>query len=318
MSSIAGALPRLARIPVPKLPPVLPKVKAGIHKVASLIPKLSSVPDGAMRLVDDHRAPGLELSDDGLDHIKQWEALRTHAYLDSVGVWTIGYGHTRTARKGMTISEAKAEQLLERDVAWAEAAVSKYVNVPITQNQYDALVSLCFNIGATAFRKSTLVRELNKKNYEAVPSQLMRWKHGGGRVIKGLVNRRMSEVALWNEADVKVTAPAPQDEPAEARVGKVETKPHSGPVQTTRRSWTIKGALALIAALVLDVYNWIIGGFGDAVSAAGDLRRNVGPVDGLIDLAAQNANFIIWALLGVGAVIVISRRYHAGWVGKVG
>ncbi|MFW6028579.1 MAG: lysozyme [bacterium] len=319
MTLIAGALPRLPRISMPKFPSLLPKVKAGFHKVAGLIPKLSAAPAGAMKLTDDARAPGMELSDAGLDHIKQWESLRTVAYQDTGGVWTIGYGHTRTARKGMTITEAKAEKLLERDVAWAEAAVSRYVKVPLRQCQFDALVSFCFNVGATAFRKSTLVKELNKGNYDAVPTQLMRWKHDNGKVIQGLINRRVSEVALWNEAEVKVAAPQPksESEPVE-RPGKVGSKPHNGPIKTVKDSWTIRGALAVIAAVVLDIYNWIVGGFDDVVAAMGDLRENVGPIDGLMTLAADNVQVIVWALIITGSLVAISRRLHAGWVQKEG
>jgi len=130
-------------------------------------------------------------------HIKKWEGLRLRAYTDVVGVWTIGYGHTKTAKPGMVITEKEAERLLRWDLDWAEEAVRDHVKVDITQPQFDALVSFTYNVGAGAFRGSTLLRKLNAGDHEGAAQEFKRWNKGGGRVIQGLVNRRADEERLF-------------------------------------------------------------------------------------------------------------------------
>lgn len=140
-----------------------------------------------------------------VDHVKKWEGLRLKAYLDVVGVWTIGYGHTKTAKPGMVITEKEAERLLREDLAWAEKAVVNGVKVTITQPMFDAMVSLCFNIGAGAFARSTLLRELNAGDIEGAAQQFRVWvkgtdpKTGKKITIRGLVNRRADEEALFRK-----------------------------------------------------------------------------------------------------------------------
>ena len=140
---------------------------------------------------------GMSLSQSGLNLIKSHEGLRTTAYQDPVGVWTIGYGHTGTAKPGQKITEAQAEQLLRQDVGWAQDAVRKNVKVPLTQGQFDALVSFTFNLGAGALGRSTLLKKLNAGNYDAVPGELARWNKNDGKVMAGLTNRRAAEAGLW-------------------------------------------------------------------------------------------------------------------------
>jgi lysozyme len=144
----------------------------------------------------------MRLSKSGRDLIKRHEGLSLDAYVDPVGVWTIGYGHTgAAARKGNGITRQQADQLLTLDVRDAEAAVTRLVKVPLSQGQVDALVSFVFNIGASAFERSTLLRELNARNYAAVPGQLRRWVYGtvGGQkaILPGLVRRRSDEAVIW-------------------------------------------------------------------------------------------------------------------------
>jgi len=139
----------------------------------------------------------MQISDAGLELIKRWEGLRLQSYRDAVGVWTIGYGHTHTAGPGQWISPEKAEDLLRRDVAWAERAVRDFVRVPLAQNQFDALVSFVFNVGTGAFQRSTLLRLLNRGRYGAVRAQLMRWINAGGRPLRGLVRRREAEADMF-------------------------------------------------------------------------------------------------------------------------
>jgi lysozyme len=140
----------------------------------------------------------MKTSAGGIALIKQWEGLKLEAYLCPAGVWTIGYGHTgKAAREGSRIIPAHAELLLKQDLRKFEAAINEAVEVPLEQHQFDALVSLVYNIGIGAFQKSTLLRVLNAGNYDAVPEQFMRWNKAGKRVLAGLVNRRAAEVGLW-------------------------------------------------------------------------------------------------------------------------
>lgn len=139
---------------------------------------------------------GMKIRNIGI--IKKHEGLRLEAYLPTPNdVWTIGYGHTHTAKQGMKITEPQAEELLRRDIAWAENAVNKSAVVPLTQNQFDALVSFVFNVGEGAFGSSTLLRMLNAKDYEGAANQLLRWNKQKGRVLNGLTKRREEERKLF-------------------------------------------------------------------------------------------------------------------------
>jgi lysozyme len=136
----------------------------------------------------------------GLALVKAYEGLRLEAYQDSCGIWTIGYGHTACVKAGDSISAERAEVLLEMDVMAAERAVARLVKVPLSDNQFSALVSFVFNEGEGAFVKSTLLRKLNEGGYGLVPTCLKSWIFDNGRVEPGLVKRRAAEAALWSMA----------------------------------------------------------------------------------------------------------------------
>lgn len=127
------------------------------------------------------------------DLIKKWEGLRLQSYQDTGGVWTIGWGHTGTARPNQSISKAEAQRLFESDIAWAEKAVDTRVTVPLNQNQFDALVSFVFNVGESQFKRSTLLRVLNQGDYQEAADQFLRWVYDNGEFIQGLKNRRVHE-----------------------------------------------------------------------------------------------------------------------------
>lgn len=134
----------------------------------------------------------------GLAHLKQWEGLKLTPYKDSAGLWTIGYGHLlKPGEWWDSITEAKASELLADDVGTAEDAVNSLVKVPLSQPQFDALVSFVYNVGVGAFRRSTLLKRLNAGDYAGAAAQLPLWRKAGGQVIQGLVNRRAAEVALF-------------------------------------------------------------------------------------------------------------------------
>lgn len=133
----------------------------------------------------------------GLDLIENAEGLHLTAYQDDVGVWTIGYGHTRGVRPGMVITAADAQAYLRSDLNVAERAVNTLVTVDITQNQFDALVDFTFNLGAGDLAGSTLLRRLNDGDYDGAANEFGLWIHAGGKVEPGLVKRRNAEKALF-------------------------------------------------------------------------------------------------------------------------
>lgn len=139
----------------------------------------------------------MSISPAGIALIQAHEGLRLTAYRDSGGVWTIGYGSTGGVRRGMTITRDQAVLRLYHDLDTAEAAVNNRVTVPLSQPQFDALVSLVFNIGGGAFRKSTLLQKLNVGDSAGAANEFMRWVKAKGRVLGGLVTRRAAERALF-------------------------------------------------------------------------------------------------------------------------
>ena len=139
----------------------------------------------------------LKISQTGIDLIKRFEGCVLTAYQCPAGIWTIGYGHTRTAYKGQKISLKTAEKLLEEDIKIFENGVNKAVSVSLTQNQFDALVSFSFNCGLTALKNSTLLKKLNKKDYIGAANEFPRWNKSKGRVLTGLVRRREEEKELF-------------------------------------------------------------------------------------------------------------------------
>ena len=131
----------------------------------------------------------------GLALVKQWDGLKTKAYRDITGIWTVGYGHTSSAdapmvTSNMVITEAEAEAILRADLAEFEERVSRLVKVPLTENQHTVLVSFDFDTGE--LHSSTLLKKLNK-GYDGVPAELMKWVNAGGKRVKGLVSRRSVE-----------------------------------------------------------------------------------------------------------------------------
>jgi lysozyme len=135
--------------------------------------------------------------------IKSFEGFRAIAYICPAGVPTIGYGTTRIngsrVKEGMKITSDEAEVFLEQDLKVFEDAINHNVLVEINQNQFDALVSFVYNVGIANFKKSTLLKKLNKGDYEEASNQLLRWTRAGGKVLNGLVRRREAEKELFLE-----------------------------------------------------------------------------------------------------------------------
>ena len=141
------------------------------------------------------------INEAGKNLIRSFEGLELTAYQDSVGVWTIGFGHTRGVKEGQTITEAEAERLLDEDLAGFEKGVESLVKVPLTDNQFAALVSFAFNLGLGNLRSSTLLKKLNAGKYGEAAEEILRWSRAGGIVLRGLVKRRAMERALFLKPD---------------------------------------------------------------------------------------------------------------------
>ena len=133
----------------------------------------------------------------GLDLIKSFEGLRLKAYKDAVGVWTIGYGHIKTATPGMVISGPEAEALLRGDLEEAQGAVERLVKQSLTDNEYAALVSFVFNLGSGNLSRSTLLKKLNAGDRKGAADQFLVWNKAGGKVLAGLTRRRQAERSLF-------------------------------------------------------------------------------------------------------------------------
>ncbi|QEL55519.1 lysozyme [Chromobacterium paludis] len=143
----------------------------------------------------------MQTSANGVNMIKQFEGLKLAAYQDSVGVWTIGYGHTGPdVKPGLTISNDQAEQLLRQDLVRFEQGVGNLVKTPINQNQFDALISFSYNLGLGNLQSSTLLRLLNQGDYQGAARQFPLWDKAGGKAVLGLLSRRQAEQALFKEA----------------------------------------------------------------------------------------------------------------------
>lgn len=175
----------------------------------------------------------MKIAPSGVALIKRFEGCRLSAYLCPAGVWTIGYGHTSAAgapvvTPSLTITLQEAEDILRCDLVKYEGGVNKFVKVPLTSNQFDALVSFAFNCGLGALAKSTLLKRVNAGEFDRVPAELMKWTKANGRSLPGLVARRRAECALWrglpdridpDQARIKPETPKPPKSMAKSREG---------------------------------------------------------------------------------------------------
>jgi len=142
--------------------------------------------------------------------IRTFEGLSLQAYLDPVGIWTIGYGHTSAAgppkvTRGLKLTAVQCAKILSNDIVKYEAAVERLVTVPLSGNQFGALVSLCYNIGPGAFARSTVRRRINGRNYAGAADAFHMWVRGAVKgksvVLPGLVKRRTAESKLFLTPD---------------------------------------------------------------------------------------------------------------------
>lgn len=140
----------------------------------------------------------MNIGERGIKLIKEFEQCRLRAYKPTPeDVWTCGWGSTEGVTEDTVWSQEEADEAFLKDVARFEKCVNEAVTVPMTQNEFDACVSLAFNIGCAAFRKSTLVRKLNDSDYDGAALEFRRWDKQAGRVLAGLTRRRLAEERLF-------------------------------------------------------------------------------------------------------------------------
>lgn len=141
---------------------------------------------------------GLNISQGGIDLVKSFELCRLHAFKPTPNdVWTIGWGRTRGVKEGDFCTQEQADQWLLEDLGDAENCVNKLVTVPMTQGEFDALVSFAYNLGCMALRGSTLLRKLNASDYDGAAEEFKKWNHQGKEVLAGLTKRRTAEQELF-------------------------------------------------------------------------------------------------------------------------
>ncbi|HZT14963.1 MAG TPA: lysozyme [Gaiellaceae bacterium] len=149
-----------------------------------------------------------KVSSAGLHAVEGFEGWRNHPYTDNLGNATIGFGHLlhrgpvtpADVDKWRTITRAQGQRILTRDMANAVNAVKKLVKVPLTQAQFDALVSFTFNIGSAGLADSEALKDLNARHYGRVPADMLHWDHdSAGNVVEGLYNRRKAEGEMFSK-----------------------------------------------------------------------------------------------------------------------
>lgn len=249
------------------------------------------------------------MSEKGLALVKSFEGCYLEAYLCPAKVWTIGYGHTGTVEKGQTITKDEAERLLIKDLAWAENVVERHVKVELSAYQFDALTSFVFNVGEGAFKGSTLLRELNRGNYDAVPRQLLRWNKAGKpkKTLKGLTRRRMAEAALWSEIPLPVQPDAAETpEPMPQAVC-----PSTPPVTALVKSRTIWGG-GLIG--VASAGEWIL---GTATQASQKTSESLSGTSALLEHVGAGKSTMVLVIVLAAVAVVIAARVQ-DWTGGRG
>lgn len=164
----------------------------------------------------------MKTSSFGLSFIASWEGEILHVYADVVGIPTIGIGHVVLPGEDFSkgITHEQAIELLRKDVAKFEEAIEKYVKVPLNQNQYDALISLVFNVGSGVLQesRSTLAKKLNAGDYAGAADQFLLWCNAGGKRNQGLYNRRISERKLFLKPEEKHVEGTPELSPPQVNV----------------------------------------------------------------------------------------------------
>ena len=180
----------------------------------------------------------MNMTEDGIELVKQFEGFRANAYRDAVGVWTIGYGHTSMAGKPevtptLRITREEATEILRRDIQMFSRGVSAEVKIPLSNTQFSALVSFAYNVGLGNFKSSSVLAAVNRRDFDAVPRRLALWNKAGGQVLPGLVRRRAAEAALFMALSTAENMGLPVD------------VPRGKPVAQSKTTWSAIAAMLL-------------------------------------------------------------------------
>jgi lysozyme len=275
----------------------------------------------------------MRISQRGIEALKRHEGLRLHSYPDPATggePWTIGYGRAHGVSKDQQITEPQAEQYLREDLQWVEDAIKETVTAPLTQAQFDALCSLIYNIGEGAFRKSTLLRKLNAKDYMGAVQEFVRWNMAAGKAMPGLTNRRVLEAKMFESEGVIDTSPepvqkAPESVHVEYPIPPVDQYTAPRPDQepyTQPEPKKMAFPLALVAGLLPSVIELIppltrIFKPGSAVA-----ERNVAAASAVLDTVvkatkAVNAQDAIERMKADPSALAEATKAVTGWVEMV-
>ena len=199
-----------------------------------------------------------------LDLIKSFEGWRANAYPDPATngePWTIGYGHTTaagppTVSRGLSITLADGEAILKRDLRAVEQTVAGLVHVPLTSNQFGALVSFTFNLGGANLKKSTLLKKVNAKDFTGAAAEFAKWNKAAGKTMAGLTRRRAAEAKLFLTPAtwVPMETPMPSPTPPPPDIEPIPPMPAPSPlrVELTPAGWAM--VAALLAIIVAAIY----------------------------------------------------------------
>ncbi|GAB4528336.1 MAG: hypothetical protein Kow00133_17230 [Amphiplicatus sp.] len=261
----------------------------------------------------------MKTGETGLNLIKGYEGLRMSAHYAPSEQWTVGYGHTATARHGMSVTEGDAERLLREDVKPIETLIAETVRAPLNQNEHDALVSLIFNIGEDNWRRSTVLRKLNEGDKLAAAQAFEMWTrarvNGELVTLDGLVRRRAAEKSLFlmptdaalvvPSADVR---PAPECEPAFVSDVELKAKPlvrfddvpdrTKAALSPEERAARSRALFAATQAIAGDPSKMII----SKAEEYADMGVTVGAV---------LAGVLAFALTGLGAALLLGQEFPA-------
>ena len=246
----------------------------------------------------------MQMSQEGIDALlKPFEGCKLKAYRCPAGICTIGYGHTSAAgapavTDGMTITQKQAEDILRRDLVKYETAVHEMMHQPLNQHQFDVLVDFAYNAGEGNLRSSTLLKKVNSASFNSVPTELMKWTKGGGKILPGLVRRRHAEANWWvNGEHVETTEQSEEPSPDEHEQ---RTDPDPVPVRTMADSK--QGNAALLTAG--------LGGLGAAKEVAAQAQDATDTATQFASLFS-NVNFVVMlGVIGLAAAIWYWRKKH--------
>ncbi len=259
-----------------------------------------------------------DMSARGLALVKDYEAYFSDAYDDGEGCWTLGWGSAlkdakTPVKKGDKCTVDQAEQLLRKEVSRVEDAIDASVTVPLTQGQADCLVSWGYNVGigwitGKGHPQATLIKYLNKGQYDKVPSELLKFRKGAntGNVIGGLINRRKRELQeLWlYEGDAPTSAVAKAPEPMPQAV--VPDVPSA--VSVVTKSTTAKAAGVGILGTLLQGWQWIFGTAKDAGVEIVSNQQALGPFDALFKALKTNMGLLAAIVVLASLGVVIMRK----------